>query len=152
MKIFASVFCRTKVSAWLLASVGFMMVCAVPLTLHATASNGIQVVVKGLNSDQGRVGCGLFKEFAGMWAPIRHGVAVCNFKGVPPATYAVTVLDDNNMDGKMDFGHLGMPKKGYGFSHDAHATFSPPSFDAASITYNGKGNLTVPIDIVYRKL
>ncbi len=139
------------------------MVCAVPVTLHATASNGIQVVVKGLNSDQGRVGCGLFKgpdgfprdrskEFAGMWAPIRHGVAVCNFKGVPPATYAVTVLDDNNMDGKMDFGHLGMPKKGYGFSNDAHATFSPPSFDAASIKYNGKGNLTVPIDIVYRKL
>ncbi len=139
------------------------MVCAVPVTLHATASNGIQVVVKGLNSDQGRVGCGLFKgpdgfprdrskEFAGMWAPIRHGVAVCNFKGVPPATYAVTVLDDNNMDGKMDFGHLGMPKKGYGFSKDAHATFSPPSFDAASIKYNGKGNLTVPIDIVYRKL
>ena len=139
------------------------MVCAVPLTLHATASNGIQVVVKGLNSDQGRVGCGLFKgpdgfprdrskEFAGMWAPIRHGVAVCNFKGVPPATYAVTVLDDNNMDGMMDFGHLGMPKKGYGFSNDARATFSPPSFDAASIKYNGKGNLTVPIDIVYRKL
>jgi uncharacterized protein (DUF2141 family) len=140
-----------------------MMVCAVPLALHATASNGIRVVVKGLNSDQGRVGCGLFKgpdgfprdrgkEFAGMWTPIRHGVAVCTFKGIPPATYAVTVLDDDNMDGKMDFGHLGIPKKGYGFSNHAHATLSPPSFDAASIKYNGQGGLTIPINIVYPKL
>jgi len=105
MKRFASVFCQTRVYALLVASVGFMMVCAVPITLHATALNGIQVVVKGLNSDQGRVGCGLFKgpdgfprdrgkEFAGMWAPIHRGVAVCTFKGIPPATYAVTVLDD----------------------------------------------------------
>ena len=139
----------------LVPSVGFIVLCAAPLSLHAATTTGINVVVKGLSSDQGRVGCGLFKgpdgfprdrskEFAGMWVPIRRGVAVCTFRSIPPATYAVTVLHDDNMDGKMDFGHLGIPKKGYGFSNDAHATLSPPSFDAASINYNGQGSLTPP--------
>jgi uncharacterized protein (DUF2141 family) len=137
-----------------------MAMFAPPLALHAAPSNVIRVVVKGLNSDQGRVGCGLFKgpdgfprdrskAFAGMWAPIRHRVAVCTFRGVPPASYAVTVLDDDNMDGTMDFGHLGLPKKGYGFSNNVHAMLRSPSFEAASFEYSGKGILSVPIDIVY---
>src|SRR5277367_1511134 len=149
--------------ALLMASVAFVLLLAAPPPVDAATTNGIHVVVKGLSSDQGRVGCGLFKgpdgfprdrskEFAGMWVPIRRGVAVCTFRSIPPATYAVTVLHDDNMDGKMDFGHLGIPKKGYGFSNDAHATLSPPSFDAASINYNRQGSLKVPIDVVYPRL
>ncbi len=88
------------------------------------------------------------KEFAGRWTPIHYRVAVCFFRGAPSGTYAVTVLDDENMDGKMDFGPLDMPKKGYGFSNNARAGLSPPTFDAASFKYDGQRRLTVPIDIV----
>ena len=146
------------------ALVGLLALLAAPPALHAAAaSNGIRVVVKGLRDNQGRVGCGLFKgpdgfprernkEFAGRWTPIHKQEAVCFFKGAPAGTYAVTVLDDENMDGKMDFGPLGMPKKGYGFSNNAPARLSPPTFDAASFKYDGQSSLTVPIDIVYPKL
>ena len=61
---------------------------------------------------------------------------------------AVTVLDDSNMNGKMDFDLIGLPTKGYGFSNDAKATSSPPPFSAASFSYSGKGSLTVTINIV----
>ena len=74
-------------------------------------------------------------------------VGVCDFAGVPAGTYAVTVLDDTNMNGKMDFNLIGMPTKGYGFSKDAKATLSPPSFSAASFSYSGQGSLDVPINI-----
>ena len=50
---------------------------------------------------------------------------------------------------KMDFNWLGLPRKGYGFSNDAKATLSPPSFMAASFGYSGGGSLTVLIDIFY---
>jgi len=129
--------------------------------LYAAAHSGIHVVVKGLRDDRGRVGCSLFngpdgfprekaKQFRGMWVPKHDRIAVCNFVAVPAATYAVTVLDDSNMDGKMGFDFIGLPTKGYGFSNDAKATLSPPSFKAASFGYNGESWQTVTIDIVYR--
>jgi uncharacterized protein (DUF2141 family) len=41
-----------------------------------------------------------------------------SLRGIPAGTYAVTVLHDENSDGKMDFNWIGMPTKGYGFSID----------------------------------
>ena len=52
-------------------------------------------------------------------------------------------------NGKMDFNFIGLPTKGYGFSNDAKATLSPPSFSAASFSYSGEGSMPVPINIVY---
>jgi uncharacterized protein (DUF2141 family) len=81
---------------------------------------------------------------------VKHNhVGVCDFAGVPAGTYAVSVLDDTNLNGKMDFNMLHIPTKGYGFSNDAKATLSPPSFSAANFNYNGTGSLSVPINIVY---
>jgi uncharacterized protein (DUF2141 family) len=130
-------------------------------SVRASSDSGIRVVVKGLRDNRGRVGCSLFngpdgfprdktKQFRGMWTQKHNQVAVCDFTGVPAGTYAVTVLDDTNMNGKMDFNFIGFPTKGYGFSNDAKATLSPPSFSAASVSYSGQGSLPVPINIVYR--
>jgi uncharacterized protein (DUF2141 family) len=130
-------------------------------SLCADSDSGIRAVVEGLRDNNGRVGCSLFngpdgfprdkaKEFRGMWTRKHNHVAVCDFTGVPSGTYAVTVLDDSNTNGKMDFNFIGLPTKGYGFSNDAKATLTPPSFGAASFSYSGAGSLTVPINIVYR--
>ena len=73
-------------------------------------------------------------------------------KRIEEAFGAVTILHDENSDGKMDFNWISMPTKGYGFSNDARATLLPPSFDAASFGYDGEGILSISIDIVYRKL
>jgi uncharacterized protein (DUF2141 family) len=146
-----------------LISAVFLILFNVPPVVHAASRNEIRVVVKGLRDDKGRVGCGLFKgpdgfpsdeskEFAGAWVPIHNRVAVCFFKGAPAGIYAATVLDDDNMDGKMDFGPLGIPKKGYGFSNNARAILSAPSFDAASFKYSGEGTLSVSINVVYFRL
>lgn len=145
----------------LAAALALSLVILLAPSLYAGSDNGIRVVVQGLRNNRGRVGCSLFngpdgfprdktEQFRGMWTPKQNHVAVCDFTGVPAGTYAVTVLDDTNMDGKMDFNLIGFPKKGYGFSNDATATLSPPSFSAASFSYSGKGSLPVPINIVYR--
>jgi uncharacterized protein (DUF2141 family) len=149
-----------KRSLLLAAALALSLVAPLAPSWCAGADSGIRVVVKGLRNDQGRVGCSLFngpdgfprekeKQFRGMWTQKHNNVAVCDFTGVPAGTYAVTVLDDTNMNGKMDFNFVGFPTKGYGFSNDAKATLSPPSFSAASFKYTGKGSLPVPIDIVY---
>ena len=140
------------------------MITAAPIMCASAATGGeIRVVVRGLRNGEGRVGCSLFndaegfprnreKEYREMWTPIHGGLAVCEFNRIPAGTYAVTVLHDENFDGKMDFNWIGMPTKGYGFSHDARATLLPPSFDAASFGYNGEGTVSIVIDIVYRNM
>jgi uncharacterized protein (DUF2141 family) len=150
-----------KRSLLLAAALTLSLVVPLASPLYAGSDSGIRVVVKGLRNDRGRVGCSLYngpdgfprekeKQFRGMWTQKHNNVGVCDFTSVPAGTYAVTVLDDTNMNGKMDFNFIGLPTKGYGFSNDAKATFSPPSFSAASFSYSGKGSLSVPIDIVYR--
>jgi uncharacterized protein (DUF2141 family) len=137
------------------------MIAAATIVSPSTArGDEIRVTVRGLRNDKGRVGCSLFdgvegfprdreKEFREMWVPIHSGSAVCGFVGLPAGTYAVSVLHDENSDGKMDFNWIGMPTKGYGFSNDAKAMPLPPSFHAASFEYDGRGLLVISIDIVY---
>lgn len=145
----------------LAAALALSMLIASAQSPCAAEASGIRVVVKGLRDDHGRVGCSLFngpdgfprhkaKQFRGLWTQKHDLAAVCDFTNVPAGTYAVTVLDDSNMNGKMDFSLLGLPTKGYGFSNDAKASLSPPSFSAASFRYSGAGSLSIPINIVYR--
>lgn len=145
----------------MLGAIVALSLSALPVSaLYADSDRGIRVVVKGLRNDKGRVGCSIFKgpdgfprdkakQFRGMWTQKHNHVAVCDFTGVPAGTYAATVLDDTNMNGTMDFNFIGLPTKGYGFSNDAKATLSPPSFNAAAFTYSGAGSKSVPINIVY---
>jgi uncharacterized protein (DUF2141 family) len=152
-----------KRSLSLAAALALSLFLSLAPSLCAAADSGIRVVVKGLRNDDGRVGCSIYnspdgfprveaKQLRGLWVKKHNHVAVCDFPNLPAGTYAVTVLDDTNLNGKMDFNFIGLPTKGYGFSNDAKATLSPPSFSAASFVYSGKGWLTVPIDIVYWKL
>ena len=50
------------------------------------------------------------------------------------------------MNGKLDTNWLGIPKEGYGFSNDAKALLSAPSFSAASFQYDGEAlDLTISL-------
>jgi uncharacterized protein (DUF2141 family) len=60
----------------------------------------------------------------------------------------IAVLDDSNLNGKMDLNFIGFTKS-YGSSNDARATLSSPSFQAASFSYHAESWLTVTIDVVY---
>lgn len=57
--------------------------------------------------------------------------AVLDFGHVPPGTWAIAVIHDENGNGRMDK-TLMMPKEGYGFSRDAPVRFGPPRFAAAA--------------------
>lgn len=70
---------------------------------------------------------------------IRKTHARCDFEDIPPGTYAMAVIHDENMNGKLDTNSVGIPTEGYGFSNDARGVVGGPSFSAASFRYNGRG-------------
>lgn len=113
-----------------------------------SSTRALHVHVVGLRNSDGRVGCTLYdsatnfprgsaKAFRDIDVPIKDNAAWCNFPDIPPGTYAMVVIHDENGNGKFDRDALGMPTEGYAFSSNAHAMFGPPSFADASFNYRG---------------
>jgi uncharacterized protein (DUF2141 family) len=119
----------------------------------------IRVEVSGMRSDKGQIVCALFssakdfpkngdKAVAQAKAGISHGRSVCEFPGVAPGRYAVSVFHDENSNGKMDTNFMGIPREGVGASNNARGHFGPPKFDDAAFQYPG-GKLDLTITIAY---
>jgi uncharacterized protein (DUF2141 family) len=64
--------------------------------------------------------------------------AVCDFTEVAPGTYTVSVVHDENANGKLDMNFSGMPREGVGASNDAKGHMGRPKFCAASFRYVGE--------------
>jgi uncharacterized protein (DUF2141 family) len=79
---------------------------------------------------------------------IRKVQARCDFEDIPPGTYAMAVVHDENMNGKLDTNWAGLPIEGYGFSHNAKAVLSAPSFSGASFRYDGQ-NVDMTMSLNY---
>jgi uncharacterized protein (DUF2141 family) len=125
----------------------------------APAVNVIHVEISGLRSDKGQMLCALFssaeafptkadKAIARLTVKIAERQAVCDFTGVAPATYAVSVVHDENSNGKLDRNFIGMPREGVGASNDAKGHLGPPKFSAASFPYKS-GRLDLKIHVNY---
>lgn len=65
-----------------------------------------------------------------------QGETVATFKilGVKPGDYAISVVHDENGDGKLGTNFLGIPNEGVGSSNDAKGSFGPPKFRDARFT------------------
>lgn len=63
------------------------------------------------------------------------------FRDLPPGTYAVEVIHDENENGKLDMRWLPYPKptEGAGASNDAPASIGPPSWSDARFKLSEKG-------------
>ena len=106
--------------------------------------------ILNIKNSTGTVACALFESPKGfpeeylhfatniMSIKIRKSQARCDFEDVPPGTYAIAVVHDENMNGKLDTNWMGIPTEGYGFSNDAKASLGAPSFSAASFLYDGR--------------
>ena len=131
-----------------------------PALAFAQSCPGIHVTILGIRNSTGAVACALFESPAGfpteflleatniMMIKVRDAQARCDFEDIPPGTYALGVVHDENLNGKLDTNFLGIPREGYGFSNDVKAALGAPSFSAASFTYDGK-NLDMTIRLRY---
>jgi len=121
------------------------------LAIAQSPCPGIHVKILNIRNSTGTVDCALFESPKGfpiaflrsatnvMVIKIRKTQAQCDFENIPPGTYALAVIHDENMNGKLDTNWLGLPTEGYGFSNGAIATtHGAPSFAAASFPYDGR--------------
>ncbi len=76
--------------------------------------------------------------------PARTGETVVTLTGLKPGIYAVKLFQDFNRNGKFDMNWLGLPLEKYGFSNDAHPTFSEQPFAATKFDLRpGANTITI---------
>jgi uncharacterized protein (DUF2141 family) len=135
------------------AAIVLLVAGLLAMPMRAAAQNDgraglLRVHFVGTPNDTGRILCGLYdspdgfpmdrsKVVARAVSAIRDDAGVCEFKDLKAGTYAVAAFQDQHGTGKMTKNWLGIPTEAYGFSNDAAATISAPSFQAASFQFPG---------------
>jgi len=131
----------TKCAALILGSA----IGAVALTSAAAATTSpatLEVSIYGLRSMKGNVlvcltanprffpDCSKDPKSFSANVPARDSAQV-SFRGLAQGTYAISILHDENGNGKMDMAVF-IPKEGFGFSRNPAIVTGPPKFKAAA--------------------
>lgn len=126
----------------LLSFLAILMLSSFSIQKQETCS--LTVDVSGLRNSKGTVQFALYnredafpdehykKYFKKLTGKIVNGTSTITFKNLPEGKYAVSILHDENNDGKIKKGII-LPKEGIGFSNYESIGFSNrPSFTKAS--------------------
>jgi uncharacterized protein (DUF2141 family) len=119
----------------------------------------LTVEVEGLRGDAGKLHASLYaspdgfptepaKAVRQVDAPIAGGRARVVFEGLAPGGYAVAAYHDENGNGKLDTGFLGIPAEGLASSNDAKGFMGPPSFEKARVEVAPGAN-TIVVHVSY---
>ena len=158
---------RKKVAPFvgtLLVWFGFGLVASAALELSPQdepAKGVLTIKVVGARNAKGKIGVALFQAPEGF--PDRASAAFRSeqadidrqtmsaevvFRDVPQGVYAVSVLHDENMNGKLDKGLFGIPQEGYGASNNPGKKMRAPQFDEAKFSLSGQEQ-TIQIKLIY---
>jgi uncharacterized protein (DUF2141 family) len=131
------------------------------LSAQTTEKGTLTVRVAGARNTKGKIGVTLFQSAGGFPDDTSKAIrqqsaeidpktmsAEVTFKDVPQGTFAVSVLHDENGNGKMDKNFVGIPKEGYGASNNPKKKRRAPTFDEAKFSLNS-AEQTIEIALIY---
>ncbi|HLL58314.1 MAG TPA: DUF2141 domain-containing protein [Allosphingosinicella sp.] len=116
----------------------FVLTGAAFISVGAAAPPSIEVALAGLRNTRGMVhlcmtkspahfpNCGDDPGAVKRSVPAT-GTARIDFSNIVPGSYALSVIHDENRNGRLDT-LLGIPREGFGFSRNPVIRFGPPRF------------------------
>jgi uncharacterized protein (DUF2141 family) len=134
----------------------------IPLCAQSAKTGTLTVVVRGAKNTKGKLGLGVFRDVVGF--PEDHTKMVARqrieidpqslsgqavFRDLAYGVYAVSVLHDENVNGKLDKNLIGVPKEGYGVSNNPKPVMRAPRFEEAKLALNSSEQ-SIEIHLVYR--
>jgi len=123
-------------------------------------SQDVEVTITGIRSEKGQIAIGVFKDNETFQKEdafldkqyikkdISDGKMTVKFN-LEPGIYGLSLLDDENSNGKMEYNFLGIPKEGFGFSDYYHTGITKPRFDAFKFGISNGQTKRITIRIRY---
>jgi uncharacterized protein (DUF2141 family) len=150
--------------SWTLAAAAHAVAVVVVAWVSAASADGgspaatVDVNVGTFRNTKGWLGCRLYSSPAGFpkeptarqqRLAITGDVTRCTFTGVPPGTYAVAVMHDENGNDKLDSNFIGIPTEGYGVSNNHTHALSAPTWDESKFEVRAGDDVRLGIVLHY---
>lgn len=127
----------------------FNLIAISLLACSSAYAADLTVTVTDIRSAKGSLGLSVV-DSAAAWGgqakavkrqmqPVQGTEIVFRFTDLPPGDYAVSVMHDENGNGKLDSNFMGMPTEGYGFSNNPKV-LRKPTFEEARFQLGAKGD------------
>jgi uncharacterized protein (DUF2141 family) len=126
-------------------STGFAQI--LELSISNIRSHNGQLCIALFDSEEG------FRKEQPCWEKIyskcqlQQGELVLTIR-IPSGIYGLSVLDDENMDGNMNYNRIRVPLEGFGFSNYKHKGIRKPKFK--QFTFNAKEDEKVKVEVKMR--
>lgn len=112
------------------------------LRAEISTSGTLEVTVTNVENNNGQIRAVLFKgkqgfpgdaskAFKSLSVQAKEGKTVLVFEDIPYGEYAISLLHDQNSNGKMDTNVFGYPQEDYGVSNNATAALWAPQYEEA---------------------
>ena len=135
----------------------FLLLLLPAMTMNA---QDVDVTITGIRHTEGQMVIGVFKDNESFRKEQsyrelqirenrhRNGEMKVQFT-LPPGTYGIALVDDENSDGVMEYNFLGMPKEGFGFSDYYDTGLKRPKFDSFKFTLDKGQKKSIKIRVRY---
>jgi uncharacterized protein (DUF2141 family) len=127
------------------------------LTLNA---QDVEVIITGIRAEKGQIVIGVFKDNESFRKEesflekrfVKNGISNEEMRvkfSLEPGIYGLSLLDDENSDGKMEYNFVRLPKEGFGFSDYYHTGLTRPKFDSFKFSIDQSKKRTITVRIRY---
>ena len=134
--------------------------CSGPVQAQVAAEGAasLRLEVSTFRNAKGTLNCRLFQDAASfpdgegsrtVRASISGNQGTCAFDDLPPGTYAVAVVHDENGNGRLDKNFLGLPTEGYGVSNNRTYAASSPRWEESRFTVTPREPLVLKVNLRY---
>jgi uncharacterized protein (DUF2141 family) len=121
--------------------------------LHAQKIN-LTVEMTGFKSNDGRVKVGLYNSegnflktpLKSLAVEIKNNKATVTFTGIEKGEYAVSIYHDENNNGQLDTGFMGIPSEGYASSNNAKGFMGPPKYADAKLKITTNATIAITVN------
>ena len=132
------------------------------MLLPATTLNAqdVEVIITGIRAEKGQIVIGVFKDNESFRKEesflekrfVKNGISNGEMRvkfSLEPGIYGLSLLDDENSDGKMEYNFARLPKEGFGFSDYYHTGLTRPKFDSFKFSIDQSKKRTITVRIRY---
>lgn len=121
------------------------------LISSASYSSEVEVEFEELENQKGSIKYLIFNDEKGYPDQVNRSYLRGEFPAsqselmldLPDGDYSMTVIHDEDGNGKLNKNFVGLPKEGFGFSNNPRIYFGPPSYEKTRFTVQGPRSLKI---------